>query len=134
MSRRYSKNNKEKIKKKYLKRQIIFERWKEKYGCQLCNRWKYGYHLELHHFYNKKFQLGSPKFNLLKSKDIIFRRKVIREIKKCILVCAFCHKDIERSLYSQKQEFEIYIKFQNKIKNWILKEKQKRMKGISEVI
>ncbi len=61
--------------------------------CKICGYYKYTGALEFHHIdeKNKNFELSVR--DLTKSWAVI-----IKEIRKCVLVCANCHREIHAGL------------------------------------
>ena len=82
---RYCFNNAKKLlREKYQK---FLNDYKEKYGCHKCGTKDYRV-LEFHHLRDKRFTIGYAAYN-----HIGFE-KVKKEIKKCAVVCANCHRII----------------------------------------
>ena len=54
--------------------------------CKDCNQKYPHYVMEFDHLHNKKFQLGNA------SKGLYSKETVLKEISKCELVCANCHR------------------------------------------
>lgn len=57
-------------------------------GCAICGYNKCDMALEFHHANPK-----NKKYNV--NKDTIFKKGLIDELNKCILLCANCHREIE---------------------------------------
>jgi hypothetical protein len=71
--------------------------------CQICGYNKSIRALEFHHVNPKEKEITLSLIGLLRKWEII-----IKEIKKCILVCSNCHKEFHANLVSQKEIDEIY--------------------------
>lgn len=68
--------------------------FKEKYGCCLCGYNKSGNALDFHHLDKSK-----KLFNIASGRSRSYKEiKINSEIKKCIIVCATCHREIEAGL------------------------------------
>ncbi len=96
------KQNRERHRKNSLKRaKILPNQWRKElrimFGnkCERCGYNKCKQALEFHHRNekNKKFTICHATRNLYKKQDII------NEAKKCILLCANCHREKENSLW-----------------------------------
>jgi len=79
--------------------------------CQCCGYNKCSAALEFHHINpeQKKFTFGSVRSNN------ISWRKIVEELKKCILLCSNCHREIE---YNKKKLPSKYAKFNNKYEDY----------------
>ncbi len=77
------------------KRKIIKERLIDIFGgkCIICEYNKCDAALEFHHLDPEKKSFDLSKRNYYRSFD-----KILEEAKKCILVCANCHREIENNL------------------------------------
>ncbi len=69
------------------KYQKILDDYKKKNGCIKC-RIKDHRVLEFHHTSNKKFSIGSARYNHFGIE------RVKKEIEKCVVICANCHRII----------------------------------------
>lgn len=61
--------------------------------CQVCGYNKYQGALDLHHLHDKRFGIGDKGYT--RSWE-----KIKEELKKCILVCSNCHREIEAGITS----------------------------------
>ena len=78
--KQYDKNHNQKYKEVLIK-------WKSK-GCQKCGEKRY-WVIDAHHLYNKDFSPGTAKRGI----------KILKEeLKKCIPLCANCHRDLHYNL------------------------------------
>lgn len=68
--------------------------------CQLCGYNKCLSALELHHLSDKKFGIGMKGYTRA-------WKKVEAELKKCVLVCANCHREIETGVTQLPREIEV---------------------------
>lgn len=66
--------------------------------CSKCKYDKSVWSLQFHHLdsSSKEYEIG----DLIKNRD---RKRLKEEIKKCILVCANCHGEIEEQIYLDSQ-------------------------------
>lgn len=81
-----------------LKRRLIYVMGSK---CQICGYDKCQSALEFHHINPQE-----KDFTFSKNANIAFS-KAIEEVKKCILVCANCHREIHEGLYT-KELFSSY--------------------------
>jgi len=77
-------NAKKLLREKY---QRILNNYKENYGCYKCRTKDYRV-LEFHHLKDKEFTIGYASYNHLGID------RVMKELKKCAVVCANCHRII----------------------------------------
>ena len=86
----YKKNKKEIYLRKYARRIKIRNEAKKLLGnkCSICGYNKCNNALEFHH------QGGDKEGHVSRMIKNLSRHKVLKEIKKCILVCANCHREI----------------------------------------
>lgn len=54
-------------------------------GCEICGYNRCLDALDFHHLHNKKFEVNNRKVGYL---------KMMKEMSKCIVVCANCHREI----------------------------------------
>lgn len=83
--KKYREINKEKIRKKQKRRQKRLDNYKTKLGCQYCGYNKYAIILQFHHKFGKDFHIDNNRF--------IISERTKKELEKCILLCANCHKE-----------------------------------------
>lgn len=94
-------NTKKLLKDKYC---AFLNDYKEKYGCYKCGTKDYRV-LDFHHLRDKEFNIGYANYN-----HLAFDR-VKKEIEKCAVVCANCHRIIHFKQYWQHdKEFRKYKK------------------------
>ncbi len=88
--RYYIKNKKKIYENKLNRRKQLKEEVVNKLGgkCQKCGYNKYFAALEFHH--NKGKKEGNIQSYLYKES----RQKILKEVKKCILLCANCHREV----------------------------------------
>lgn len=72
--------------------QKLFEEWKIKQGCSICEYNKCGKALDFHHLYNKQFRISARDWWSYKNYN---SKRVENELKKCILVCKNCHMELQ---------------------------------------
>ena len=102
-TRKYNKANLEKVrkwKKKY--REKIKERitkYKLKKGCKICSYNKCPDALEFHHLDKDKKIFGISVQHFYYS-----WKKILKEIKKCILLCSNCHKELHYKLRNKNKQ------------------------------
>jgi hypothetical protein len=68
-------------------------------GYSRCNR-----NLTFHHMHNKKFRLSSREFQFS-------LRKLLPELRKCIVVCHNCHGEIHDGLIAEDRIKEASVRF-----------------------
>ncbi len=91
----YNKNNKDKVKvwqtKSRLKTQKEWAAWKNTLECSKCGE-DDGACLDFHHVNqeDKKYVIAKIKF---------FKKKLIEELEKCIVLCANCHRKHHKKDY-----------------------------------
>ena len=66
--------------------------------CCICGYNKTNSALEFHHIDPSKKEYAIARGGIKKKK-----KKDLREVQKCILVCANCHREIHDGLYSEDQ-------------------------------
>lgn len=73
-----------------------------KYGgkCVICGYNKYAGALQFHHLKKEEKKFGISENGLCRRKE-----ELLNESKKCILVCANCHSEIENDLNSQVDQW-----------------------------
>lgn len=79
------------------RREIIKQKTFELIGydrCKLCNYNKYDFNLSFHHLDMIKKDINISRIQSLKEIE-----KIKNELKKCILVCENCHREIHAGLY-----------------------------------
>lgn len=92
--RKWCEKNPDRQKRKlWFRNRIKLRKYKLKKGCQICGYNKCPDALEFHHLNkeDKKIIGGTNTYNH-KYKDIM------KEIKKCILLCSNCHKELHYNL------------------------------------
>lgn len=70
-------------------------------GCALCGYNKCLSALEFHHVYDKEFQLDKRTLSN-RSLDAI-----LKEAKKCVLLCANCHREYHHGLHSNELMYSL---------------------------
>lgn len=96
----YRKKHYEDNKVKYLKKAVVYKKkeveWyrqlKQSSGCIICGE-KEACCLDFHHIRDKKFVIST-------SVGRFSRKEILEEIKKCIVVCANCHRKIHAGVIS----------------------------------
>ena len=100
-SKEYRKKHRERLKEKYKKRYYkykkLLNRFKLSKGCSICGYTKCGEALEFHHLNpdEKEFSVANI-YNVNK-------QKLKKEIAKCIVVCANCHREIHREINNGRE-------------------------------
>ena len=59
--------------------------------CEICNYDKCNAALEFHHKEDKKFNVGKI---IARLSEANYRKMMFKEIDKCLLLCANCHREI----------------------------------------
>ena len=81
--------------KRYKKRnKLLAERYKVFVGCRVCGYNKCPQALDFHHLHNKKDAVGS----MLNSAYAL--RTIKEEIRKCVVLCAICHRELHAGYIS----------------------------------
>lgn len=93
--------------------------------CQCCGYNKYNGALEFHHIHSEEKSFG------LSQKTYYAWSKLESELKKCILVCANCHREIEAGLIKVEKSSFNQEKY-DEIKELIEQEKTKTIRYCSE--
>ena len=62
--------------------------------CQLCGYNKYQGALEFHHI-----DPNEKDFNISKARLLSFNSEIKKELDKCVLLCANCHREVHNDLY-----------------------------------
>ena len=89
------------LRQKYRK---FLEDYKEKYGCYKCGTKDHRV-LDFHHLRDKEFTIGYAAYN-----HLAFER-VKKEIEKCAVVCANCHRIIHyKQVWQHDKKFRKYKK------------------------
>lgn len=92
------------------RRRVLKLKAVEKLGgkCMICGYNRYQGGLDFHHIdpNDKEFAISGSGFSRSWA-------RVEKEIKKCLLVCANCHREIEAKAYTQSQIEEIWHLFYN---------------------
>jgi len=71
--------------------------------CQICGYCKYGGALDFHHFDEKSKNFGLSQKGMTRSWE-----KVKKELDKCILICANCHREIHgKKMQLSKRKFRL---------------------------
>ena len=95
--RKFYQKNKSNIAKKTAEKRKILNKIKEQYGCMNPEcKWREqlpSYSLDFHHLSDKKFNLGSD----TGGRSI---KSLCAEIRKCIVVCAICHRAITHGKFN----------------------------------
>ena len=90
--RRWRKNNPEKIKeyekRRHEKKRQYIDDYKLSRGCSICGYNKYASALDFHHN-------GDKEFNIRDAGSVSLKR-LKEEIKKCIILCANCHRELHQ--------------------------------------
>src|SRR5271166_4468983 len=95
--------------------------------CQICKYSKCNRALELHHINPSQKELS---FGKIRANPVTIKR-IAEELKKCILLCSNCHKEIDCNVVSLPSE---YVKFDPEFFYKIDKERQLRRKiGIEKL-
>ena len=104
--------NKERLleyqKERYKKLLTIFQNWRQTLSCSVCNE-KETVCLEFHHYSDEKKE-GNVIHMVTRS-----AKAVARELEKCIVVCANCHRKIHFKnipfSYEEGELSESFMKF-----------------------
>lgn len=86
-----------------LENRIKINNIKLKHGCSLCKE-NEPCCLDFHHLKDKKFEIG------IATKSAYSWENIVKEINKCVLVCANCHRKIHDGLLKVNEVLKMDIK------------------------